>query len=139
MSEDAFETQVLNMRPERGSLIYGGFSEANVTELAEYVPGVPVLWGYDAGDNDDTWLGFFQLRENSFYLFDEITGHHQAERYWIREGVKKVLALPDYKGPSYAEWEQTWNGKRSWPKPFPTVWPDPSGFPPAPPPPPLPQ
>ena len=129
MSEDAFETQVLNMRPERGSLIYAGFSEANVSELAEYVPGSPVLWAYDAGYNDDTWLGFLQLRGDSFYLFDEITGRHQSERHWIREGVKKVVALPDYKGPSYEEWEQVWNGKRAWPAPFPQVWPDASGSP----------
>lgn len=128
MDEDAFETQVLNMRPERGSLIYGGFSEANIGERAEYVPGIPVLWGYDAGYNDDTWLGFFQLRGNAFYLFDELTGHHQAERHWIREGVKKILLLPDYKGPTYEEWETIWAGKRAFPRP-PAVWPSASGSP----------
>ena len=129
MSEDTFETQVLNMRPERGALIYAPFSEANIQEGAEYVPGVPVLWGYDAGYNDDTWIGFFQLRGNSFHLFDELTGHHQSERHWIREGIKKIIALPDYQGPTYEQWEDIWNGKRPQPSTWPRVWPNASGAP----------
>lgn len=129
MATDAFETQVLNMRPERGALIYAPFSEANIQEGAEYVPGVPVLWGYDAGYNDDTWIGFFQLRGNSFHLFDELTGHHQSERHWIREGIKKIIALPDYQGPTYEQWEDIWNGKRPQPSTWPRVWPNASGAP----------
>lgn len=114
MSEDTFETQVLNMRPERGALIYAPFGEENVREEAEYVPGLPVHWGYDTGFNDDTWIGFFQFRGNRLSLFDEIIGNHQAPRYWIREAIKKTMALPDYDGPTLDDWEQVWAGKKPW-------------------------
>lgn len=127
MAEDTFETQVLNLRPEAGALIYPTFTEANITEDAEYQPGRGVLWGYDSGFNDPTWLGFFQLRGSTFYLFDELGGQHRSERHWIREGLKRVLLLPDYEGPTLEEWAEYWEGRRKAPKPWPTVWPHATG------------
>ncbi len=131
MAQDTFEVQVLNMRPEAGALIYANFTEANISEEAEYVPGRGVLWFYDSGFNDPTWIGFVQLRGGAFHLFDEISGSRQSARHWIREGVRKVVALPDYDGPSYDEWLEIWNAEppRAWPKPWPQVFPHATGDP----------
>ncbi|MDP3911107.1 MAG: hypothetical protein Q8Q14_12020 [Gemmatimonadales bacterium] len=128
MAQDTFETQVLNLRPDAGALIYPTFTaEANVTEAAEYVPGQGVLWGYDSGFNHPTWLGFFQLRGGAFWLFDEISGMHRSERHWIREGIKRTLLLPDYEGPTLDEWAEYWEGRHKAPTRWPRVWPHATG------------
>jgi transposase len=132
MAEDTWSAQMLNRRPQAGALIYSNFSEANITEDAEYIEGRgPLLWGYDWGFNDDTWIGFFQLREGAFHLFDEVTGNHQSEVHWIREGLRRVCELSGYDGPTFEEWIEIWNAKppRSWPKPWPQVFPHATGDP----------
>lgn len=123
MAQDTFETQVLNLRPESGALLYPTFGEANVTTDAEYVSGRGLLWGCDSGFNDPTWIGFFQLRGGALWLFDEVTGAHRTERHWIREGLRRVLQLPDYQGPTLEEWQEYWEGRSAAPRPWPRVWP----------------
>lgn len=38
--------------------------------------------------------------------------------------VERVLALPDYRGPTLAEWEAIWAGRAAPTPHWPTVWPD---------------
>ena len=122
---DTWEAQHLCQKPEAKALIYAPFSRANITESADYVPDAGALHIFgDWGFTDPTVLGFLQFRDGALFMFDEITGTVTPEREYVRECVRRVMALADYTGPTLEEWEQIWNGRREWPKPWPTPWPE---------------
>ncbi len=123
MSNAAFEAQVLNRRPEPGSLMFSSWTAANVSERAVWKPGEgPLLLSYDAGFNDDTSIGFHQLRDGEFFRFAELVGNERSERYWVRKAIERVTLLDGYDGPDYQTWREVWDGDRSRPE-LPEVWP----------------
>ena len=128
VGSDTWEAQYLCRKPDAKALIYANFAPANVTEAAEYVEGGgPIYLSYDWGFTDPTCIHLVQYRDGVFNVFDELVGSGRPEREWVREAVKRILALPDYAGPSFEEWEAIWQGKKPWPKPWPSVWPEIAG------------
>jgi len=125
LGEDTWEAQMLCRKPEAKALIYANFSEAmNVTKEADYVPsGGELMVCYDWGFTDPTHIGLLQRRDGVYNQFDELTGSGRSERAWVRELVKRIVALPEYDGPAYEEWEKVWNGAAQWPSPWPNTWP----------------
>ena len=122
---DTWEAQYLCRKPDAKALIYANFSRENVTAGAEYIAGAgPIYLAYDWGFTDPTHIAFVQYRDGRFYQFDELTGSGRAEREWVREAVRRILALPGYKGPGLEEWEEVWAGRKPWPRPWPDVWPE---------------
>ena len=122
---DTWEAQYLCRKPDAKSLIYANFSKANITEDAAYKPeGGPIYVSYDWGYTDPAHIGLVQYREGAFHVFDELVGSGRSERDWVQELVRRVLALPDYKGPTLEQWADIWSGKQPWPKPWPAVWPE---------------
>lgn len=122
---DTWEAQHLCRKPDAKSLIYATFSLANVTEEAEYVPGGgPLYVGYDWGYTDHTAIHLVQYRDGALYQWAELYGNQRSEREWVRALVRLVTELPDYTGPSFAEWEKIWAGEAPWPDPWPSAWPD---------------
>ena len=96
------------------ALIYAPFSDANVTEAAEYVPGGDGIYiGYDWGFTDPAHIGLYQLRDGALYQFDELVGAGRSEQEWVREIVARIVALPDYRGPDAAEWDRIAEGRAS--------------------------
>jgi hypothetical protein len=129
MTDEAFEAQVLNRRPDPGALMFSSWSAANVSEDAIWKPGEgPLLLSYDWGWNDDTSIGFHQLRDGTFYRFDELVGNERSERYWVRAAIERVCALRGYDGPDYATWRGVWDGAAPWPG-LPSLWPTAVGDP----------
>ena len=127
---DTWEAQHLCIKPDAKALIYAPFSRANVTEEAEYVPGVGHLWvAYDWGFTDPTHIALIQEDDGIFYQFDELTGSNRSEREWVREIVKRFVALEGYEGPTFEEWEAIWLGRKPWPQPWPEAWPEAAGDP----------
>ena len=127
---DTWEAQHLCIKPDAKALIYAPFSRANVTEEAEYVPGVGHLWvAYDWGFTDPTHIALIQEEDGVFYQFDELTGSNRSEREWVREIVKRLVALEGYEGPTFEEWEAIWLGRKPWPQPWPEAWPEAAGDP----------
>jgi hypothetical protein len=124
VGEDTWEAQMLCRKPEAKALIYANFTKANITDGAVFIPGAgPMLVDYDWGFTDPTYIGLLQYRDGAWYQFDELTGSGRSEREWVREIVKRILALPDYDGPGLAGWEKIWAGREPWPSPWPDVWP----------------
>ena len=115
--------------PGAGGNIYP-FSEANISEDADYRPGEGDLWlSYRWGFNDPTHICFVQQRGDVFYVFDELVGTCRSERAWVADIVSRIVALPDYQGPTLEEWKAIWTGKKPWPRPWPQVWPHAVGDP----------
>lgn len=149
VDRDTWLSQYLNLIPEQRALIYPTFAPANVTDRSGWVPGAGALYlAYDWGFTDDgayllvqyrpdgDWIGEDDERRwvprpgtEAFWQFDELTGGGRGERQWVRDIVQKVVALEGYDGPTVAQWEKVWQGKRPWPDPWPTVWPDAAGDP----------
>ena len=99
------------------------FSEANVSEDADYVPGKGFLYlSYRWGFNDATHICLVQQRDGVFHVFDELVGTGRSEREWVADIVRRVTALPGYKGPTLEEWRAIWMGDEPWPRPWPEVW-----------------
>jgi len=122
--EDTWLAHHLCQKPEAKALIYSNFGEANVTATADYVPGAgPVYIGYDWGFVDVTHISLYQLRDACLHQFDELVGSQRSEREWVREVVRRVCALPDYRGPKFEQWLRIWPGNEPWPVPWPQVWP----------------
>lgn len=110
-------------------LIYP-FSEANVTEDADYQPGTGYVWvAYKWGYTDPAHICLVQQRGDVFYQFDELVGTGRTEGEWVADIVSRIVALPGYNGPTPEEWEKVWAGKNPWPKPWPEVWPEAVGDP----------
>lgn len=127
---DTWEAQHLCRKPDAKALIYAPFNSANVTEGAEYVAGGgPLYLWYDWGFTDPTYIAFVQYRDGAFYQFDELTGTTTAERTWLRMAIDRVMALPDYGGPTREQWEAIWAGRADWPRPWPSPWPEAAGDP----------
>jgi hypothetical protein len=123
--EDTWEAQHLCLKPEAKSLIYAPFNAANISLEAEYVEGAgPIFVFYDWGFTDATHIDLVQYRDGVFYQFDELHGSQRAEREWVREVVRRIVSLPGYVGPTFAEWEKIWEKGLAWPKPWPEVWPE---------------
>lgn len=141
VGQDTWDAQYLCKKPEAKALIYAPFSEANISEEAEFTPGAGQLWvDYDWGFTDPTHISLVQYDDGVFYVFDEIVGTNRSEREWVREIVRRICALRfeeeggsgreiGYVGPTFEEWEEIWAGKRPWPKPWPQVWPEAVGDP----------
>lgn len=139
---DTWEAQHLCIKPDAKALIYAPFSRESVKECG-YVEGAGALWlGYDWGFTDPTHIGFVQQRDGAFYQFDELVGSNRSERDWVREVVRRVVALEGYDGPTLeglpeakegekprVAWEDIWAGKEPWPSPWPGVWPEAVGDP----------
>lgn len=124
VGEDTWEAQMLCRKPEAKALIYANFTAANLTDDAEYIPDAgPLQVAYDWGFTDPTHIGLLQYRDGAWYQFDELTGSGRSEREWVREVVKRILALPEYHGPGLSGWEKIWLGQEPWPSPWPDVWP----------------
>lgn len=122
---DTWWAQYLCRKPDAKSLIYANFTAANISEEAEYVPdGGPIYLWYDWGFTDPTHIGLAQYRDGRFYQFDELSGSGRPERDWVRDAVRRIIALPGYDGPTIEEWAEIWAGRKPWPKPWPSVWPD---------------
>lgn len=129
VGRDTWEAQHLCLKPDAKALIYAPFGPQNVTEGAEYVPEGGQLWlSYDWGFTDPTHLCLIQQRGDAFYQFDELVGTNRSERNWVLEIVRRVLALPDYAGPTLEEWEKHWQADE-WPETWPVVWPEAAGDP----------
>ena len=127
---DTWESQMLCRKPNARALIYAPFTRANITDDAEYVAGGGQIhaW-YDWGFTDPTHIALVQERDGAFYQFDELHGSNTAERVWVRDVIARVMALPDYQGPTLEEWEQIWAGRKDWPRPWPSPWPEAAGDP----------
>ena len=106
------------------SLIYSPFGAENVTERADYVPGGgPVYVGYDWGFTDPTHIGLYQLRDGVLYQFDELVGAGRSEQSWVEDVLRRICALPGYRGPTVAEWAAVRRGDATlvhWPE----CWPE---------------
>ncbi len=125
----ALAIALADQREDAGGNIFP-FSEANVTEDADYKPGKGELrLSYRWGFNDATHICLVQQRGGVFYVFDEFMGSGRSEREWVGDIVGRVTALPDYDGPTLEEWQAIWAGGGPWPRPWPRVWPDAVGDP----------
>lgn len=149
VDRDTWLAQYLNLVPEQRALIYPTFTDANVTERAEWVPGAGQLYlAYDWGFTDPAALLLVQFRPDgdweerpdgrrwvprpgteAFWQFAELVGAGRSEREWVREVVRLVVGLEGYEGPDMAVWERIWRGRAPWPDPWPLVWPDAAGDP----------
>ena len=110
---------------ETYALVYASFGADNISAAAEYAPGAgPLSVGYDWGFTDPTHMGLYQLRDGMLYQFEELVGTQQPERIWVRRVIARVLALPDYRGPTLAEWEEIWAGRAAPAPHWPDVWPE---------------
>lgn len=127
---DTWEAQHLCRKPDAKALIYAPFTRANITDEAEYVVGGgPIYTWYDWGYTDPAHIALIQYRDGAFHQFDELHGAQQAERTWIRALVARIMALPDYDGPTIEGWERVWSGLDRWPNPWPSPWPEAAGDP----------
>lgn len=124
VGRDTWEAQHLCRKPEAKSLIYSPFTRANISEDAEYRPGEgPIYVSYDWGFTDPTHVGLWQYRGEAFHLFDEMHGSNRSEREWVRDLIRRIVALPGYDGPDYDEWSKRWD-RQDWPDAWPDVWPE---------------
>ena len=124
LTPEVFETQVINLSPEAGSILYGKAWGAGNMDPVEAVwkPGEGSLWiSADWGWNDDTSIGFWQFRDGLLYRFDELSGNQQDEKHWIRLALRRVTELEGYDGPPWDELVEAWDEDR-WPD-FGDVWP----------------
>lgn len=127
VGQDTWEAQHLCLQPDARALIYEPFSAANISEEAEYVPdGGPIHVWYDWGFTDPTHICILQERDGRYYQFDELVGNHRSEQEWGREIVRRIVALRDYDGPAWEQWERIWAGREPWPAPWPNTWPVPA-------------
>ena len=105
------------------SLIYRPFGPENVTEQADYVPGGGEVYvGYDWGFTEPTHIGLYQLRDGVLYQFDELVGAGRSERSWVEDVVRRICALPEYRGPTVEEWAAVRRGDARvvhWPEGWP--------------------
>lgn len=125
VGSDTWQAQHLCRKPDAKALIYSPFTRANITETAEYVPAAGHVYvGYDYGFTDPTHILLSQYRDGALYVFDELVGNNRSEREWVREIVRRIMALPDYEGPALEQWEKIWQGREPWPKPWPACWPE---------------
>lgn len=125
----ALAIALADQREDAGGNIFP-FSEDNVSEDADYVPGKGFLYlSYRWGFNDSTHICIVQQRGGVFYVFDELVGSGRSEREWVADIVGRVTVLPDYDGPTLEEWQAIWAGGESWPSPWPRVWPHAVGDP----------
>ena len=130
VGRDTWESQHLCIKPDARALIYAPFSELNVSDKAEYVPDGGVIWlSYDWGFTDPTHIGFLQVRDGIWYQFDELVCTNTSERTVVREAVKRIVALEEYDGPEFEDWEKIWDKGLAWPSPWPNVWPEAAGDP----------
>jgi len=124
LGPDTWEAQMLCRKPEAKALIYANFSEAlNVTQDGYKPGGGDMLVAYDWGFTDPTHIALLQRQDGRYLQFDELTGSGRSERDWVRELVKRVIALDGYDGPTLEEWDAIWSGAKPWPSPWPDVWP----------------
>ena len=139
---DTWQAQHLCRRPEAKALIYSPFTAANVTDLADYIPGAGPIWvSYDWGFTEPSHLVLYQLRDGdrpdgtrglALYAFNEIVAVQTGERELVRALIRIVTDLTaqdedgneiGYVGPTYSEWEEIWK-TQNWPRPWPDVWPE---------------
>jgi hypothetical protein len=122
---DTFDAQFLCKKPESKSFIYQTFSDANVSDEAEYVPDAGPIWcGYDWGFSDDTAIILCQYRDGQLFQFDELVGNGVSEQEWVERLVTRITELQNYDGPSMDEWRQVWKTNNWTGVRFPSVWVD---------------
>lgn len=123
VGRDTWEAQHLCLKPDAKALIYAPFSRDNISETAEYEPDAGPVWLFaDWGFTDPTHICFVQQRGETWYQFDEIVGSNQSERHWVEATIRRIIALPDYAGPTFEEWQKIWQSNE-WPEVWPAVWP----------------
>ena len=118
-----FQELYLAEPAESLSLIYANFTNENIDDEADYDPGGGELYvSYDWGFTDNTHITLWQLADGVLYGFDELVGNGQSEDTWARSVVQRIVALPDYEGPVFEDWEQIWRAG-AMPLSWPQVWP----------------